>query len=200
MLTCTQLNTNSGRNKFDSLIDMVNNKTDILMILETKLYYSFPTGQFYIRGLSESYRLDRKSKGGGLLLYVRDDILSKLILGKKTIEGFFVEIGLRKKNTYLLLIFRAISRDFSGTPHFEMVIFPYQHHCSLEMRKLWVFNTSDLLKTYSVESNRYHYYHVKHSKGTWIIYKKNILYASKQEGTIGNLLLTSIISTYQHHS
>ena len=102
MLTCTQLNTNSGRNKFDSLIDMVNNKTDILMILETKLYYSFPTGQFYIRGLSEPYRLDRKSKGGGLLLYVRDDILSKLILGRKTIEGFFVEIGLRKKN-YLLL-------------------------------------------------------------------------------------------------
>ena len=96
MVTCTQLNTNSGKNKFDSLIDMVNNKTDILMILETKLYYSFPTGQFYIRGLSEPYRLDRKSKGGGLLLYVRDDILSKLILGKKTIEGFFVEIGLKK--------------------------------------------------------------------------------------------------------
>ena len=110
MLTCTQLNANSGKNKFDSLIDMVNNKTDILMILETKLYYSFPTGQFYIHGLSESYRLDRKSNGGGFLLYVRDDILSKLILGKKTIEGFFVEIGLKKK----ILICCSYSGPYPG--------------------------------------------------------------------------------------
>ena len=42
---------------------------------------------------------------------------------------------------------------FFGTPFFEMVIFPYQHHGSLGVRKLQVFNTSDTLKTYSTESN-----------------------------------------------
>ena len=108
-------NTNSGKNKFDSLIDMVNNKTDILMILERELYYSFLTGQFYIHGLSESYRLDRKSNGGGLLLYVRDDILSKLILGKKTIEGFFVEIGLKKNNLFAAHIQGHIQGFFGDT-------------------------------------------------------------------------------------
>ena len=71
------------------------------MISETKLDPSFPTGQFYIHGFSEPYRFDRNSSGGGILLYIREDIPSKLILTKMTIEGFFVEINLRKKRWLL---------------------------------------------------------------------------------------------------
>ena len=67
------------------------------MISETKLDPSFPTGQFHIHGFSEPYRFDRNSSGGGILLYIREDIPSKLILTKMTVEGFFVEINLRKK-------------------------------------------------------------------------------------------------------
>ena len=52
-LICAQLNINSLRNKFDSLINIINNNIDILMISETKLDPSFPTGQFYIHGFSE---------------------------------------------------------------------------------------------------------------------------------------------------
>ena len=81
MLTCAQLNISSVRNKYDLLTDIVNNKIDILMISETKLYSSFPTRQFHIHGFSEPCRFDRNSSGGRLLLYVWDDVPSNY-LGK----------------------------------------------------------------------------------------------------------------------
>ena len=97
-LICAQLNINSIRNKFNSLVDIINNNTDILIISETKLDPSFPNGQFHIHGFAEPYRFDRNGNGGGILLYIREDIPSKLILTKMTIERFFVEINLRKKS------------------------------------------------------------------------------------------------------
>ena len=68
------------------------------MISETKLDPSFPNGQFHVHGFSEPYRFDRNGSGDGILLYVREDIPSKLILAKMTKEEFFVEINLRKKS------------------------------------------------------------------------------------------------------
>ena len=83
------------------LVDKINNNIDILMISETKLDPSFPNGQFHIYGFCEPYRFDRNGNGGGIHLYIREDIPSKLILTKMTIEGFFVEISLRKKEWVL---------------------------------------------------------------------------------------------------
>ena len=71
------------------------------MISETKLDPSFATGQFYIHGFSERYRLDGNGNSGGRLQYIREDIPSKLILTKMTIQEFFVEINLRKKRWVL---------------------------------------------------------------------------------------------------
>ena len=68
------------------------------MISESKLDPSFPNGQFHIHGFSELYRFDRYGNGGGILLYIGEDIPSKLILTKMIIEGLFVEISLRKKS------------------------------------------------------------------------------------------------------
>ena len=71
---------------------------DILLISETKLDKSFPIGQFQI-GFSIPYRRDRDKKGGGILPYVREDILSNLVSFKNddtNIEHFFIEINLRK--------------------------------------------------------------------------------------------------------
>ena len=48
---------------------------DILMLSETKLDSIFPTIQFLINGFSVPHRLDRNSKGGGILLYVSDKII-----------------------------------------------------------------------------------------------------------------------------
>ena len=52
-----------------------------------------------------------------------------------------------------VIYIRVVSRDFLGTLFFKMVIFPYRHHSCLGVRKLQIFNISDPLKTYSVESN-----------------------------------------------
>ena len=65
------------------------------MISETKIDDSFPLGDFLIGGFSKHYRLDRDSLGGGISLYVRGDIPSKLLeVETKPIEGFYVEINL----------------------------------------------------------------------------------------------------------
>ena len=68
------------------------------MISEKKLDPSFPTGQIHIHGFFKPYSFDRNGNGGGILLYICEDIPSKLILIKMTIEGIFVEINLRKKS------------------------------------------------------------------------------------------------------
>ena len=63
------------------------------MISETKIDDSFPVGQFIIDGFIPPYRLDH---GGGLMLFVSKDIASNLlVIEKKPIESFFMEINLR---------------------------------------------------------------------------------------------------------
>ena len=57
----------------------VGNNLVILMVLETKLDDTFPDSQFLMEGFSTPYRLERTAKGGGILLYIRQDIPSKYI-------------------------------------------------------------------------------------------------------------------------
>ena len=44
---------------------------------ETKLDASFPVNQFFINGFSTLYRLDRNQNGGGIIIYVGEDITRK---------------------------------------------------------------------------------------------------------------------------
>ena len=48
---------------------------DILMLSETKLDSTFLSAQFLINVFSVPHRLDQNSKGGGILLYVRDKFI-----------------------------------------------------------------------------------------------------------------------------
>ena len=73
------ININSIRNKFEPLVSFLSNNLDILMISETKTDDTFPDFQFLIKGFLLPYRLDRAAKGGGILLYIRDNIPSKRI-------------------------------------------------------------------------------------------------------------------------
>ena len=93
------LNINSIRNKFEELISQVKGTVDVLMISETKIDDSFPIANFLIDGLSQPYRIDRNSSGGGIMLYVREDIPSTLLkVEPLPIEGLYVELRLRSKN------------------------------------------------------------------------------------------------------
>ena len=71
------------------------------MISETKLDSSFPKGQFHLHGFSEPYRLDRNENGGGILVFILEDIPSNLIKPKMKIEGFFVELNLKREKWLL---------------------------------------------------------------------------------------------------
>ena len=73
-LVIGHLNINSVKNKFDTLKSLVMGNLDILILIESKLDESFPRNQFFINGYSPPYRLDRKSNGGGVLIYAINDI------------------------------------------------------------------------------------------------------------------------------
>ena len=68
------------------------------MISETKLDESFPAGEFYIDGFSTPFRHDRDKNGGGIMLYIREDIPAKLVSSANLpVESFNVEIDFRKQ-------------------------------------------------------------------------------------------------------
>ena len=100
-----QLNINSLRNKFDFIKNIAKDHVDILMLSETKLDSSFPEGQFFIDGYTKPYRMDRNDKGGGIMLYVREGIASKLLKSSHNVtnkEYFLLEINLRKTKWLLI--------------------------------------------------------------------------------------------------
>ena len=96
-------NINSVKNKFEALTYIIDNNIDLLLISETKLDESLPTAQFQMKGFSVPYRYDRNGKGGGLLLYIREDIQSKLLISKSkcNIETLSVAVNLRKRKWFL---------------------------------------------------------------------------------------------------
>ena len=91
-----QLNINSIRNKFDLLAEGIKGKVDVLMISETKIDETFPSRQFCIEEFTPPYRLDRNCHGGGILVYIREDIPSKLNEMNSSVESVSIELNLRK--------------------------------------------------------------------------------------------------------
>ena len=67
------------RNKFEQLSTMINGNIDKFMISETKLDETLPAAQFSLQGCCDPYRFDRNRNGGGIILYIREDIPSRLI-------------------------------------------------------------------------------------------------------------------------
>ena len=94
------LNINSIRNKFELLSFLIDGKVDIFLISETKIDGTFPTSQFLMSGYSNVYRLDRNDKGGGIMLFVKDNLITFPVSGfcfsEKT-EIFCVELNLKKQ-------------------------------------------------------------------------------------------------------
>ena len=64
------------------------------MITETKVDNSFPDGQFFLDGFGTPFRLDRHRNGGGIVLFIRNDIPAKVIsTDDRPIESFCVELN-----------------------------------------------------------------------------------------------------------
>ena len=74
------------------------------MISETKIDESFPLSQFMIDGFSMPYRRDRNAHGGGILVYFRNNITSKLLKIENLpsdIEAIFIEMNIKSKKWLL---------------------------------------------------------------------------------------------------
>ena len=92
------LNINSSRNKPDLLVDQIKGNVDVLAISETKLDDSFPAGQFKIPGYTSPFRLDQNQNGGGILVFVREDIPVKFLSSEeKPTEAFSFELNFHKE-------------------------------------------------------------------------------------------------------
>ena len=93
------LNINSFLNKFDKFKVLLNGMLDILIITKTKLNDTFPVSQFHIDQFSKPYCLDRNRNRGGVIIYVREDIPSKILTNyvlPTDIEALFIELNFRK--------------------------------------------------------------------------------------------------------
>ena len=67
------------------------------MVSEAKIDGSFPVSQSLLGGYTAPYRLGRNFNGGGILVFIREDIPSKkLHFSEVGFEGFFIELNLRK--------------------------------------------------------------------------------------------------------
>ena len=120
------LNINSLASKFEQLREIIGNYLDILVIQETKLDSTFPDGQFLITGYKTPYRLDRNRHGGGVMVYVREDIPSNLLDKHnftKKVEGLFIEINLRKSKLLLFGTYHSTHPVYglSDSDYFEQL-------------------------------------------------------------------------------
>ena len=96
-------------------------RLDIILFSETKIDSSFPPSQFAIEGYLNPFRRDRDIHGGGLLLYVRDDIPCKEIKSHtlpNNVEGLFIEIKLRNMKYVLVAGYN---------PHKDMITYFLTH-------------------------------------------------------------------------
>ena len=99
-LIIAQININPIQNKLETSVSLVTSDIDILMISEAKIDESFPLSQFMIDGFSMPYRRDRNAHGGGILVYFRNNITSKLLKIENLpsdIEAIFIEMNIKSK-------------------------------------------------------------------------------------------------------
>ena len=98
------LNINLLLNTFEQSKDIVMQYIDILALTETKLDATFTKAQFLLNGFSEPYRLDRSRNGGAVMIYIHENVPSKLLAIRVfPLEDLFVGFNFRKcKNRYFL--------------------------------------------------------------------------------------------------
>ena len=93
------LNINSVRNKFEQIKEIVLKYIDILVVTETKLDEILLEFLFLMDGFSKPCRLDRNKNGGGIMIFIRGTVSSKILekhIFPNDVESIFVELNFRK--------------------------------------------------------------------------------------------------------
>ena len=107
------LNINSNQKQVWQ-VDQINGNVDIMFISETKLDQSFPNGQFKIPGYALPCRLDRNQFGGGIMVFVKEDMPSHVLSLNKSIDSLFIELNFRKKKWLLCCIYNPNRNNISN--------------------------------------------------------------------------------------
>ena len=108
------LNINSIPNKFDALKTIIPGNIDIFVITETKLDDTFETVQFCMDGYNEPFRLDKSRNSGGILIYVREGIPTRMLnvyTFPFDIQGVCIELNFRKAKWLLCGIYHPPSQN-----------------------------------------------------------------------------------------
>ena len=89
---------------------------DVLVITETKLNDTFLTSQFLVTGFSVTYRLDQNRNRGGIMIFIRNDIPSRVFtehVFQDDIKGLFIELNFRKAKWILFRTFHPPTQSDS---------------------------------------------------------------------------------------
>lgn len=86
-LIISTLHMNSVSSKFDQLKCLLQGKVDTLVLTESKLNSSFRANQFLIEGYFKLFIVDRNRNKGGVLSYIREDILWKKLKLYRCLQG-----------------------------------------------------------------------------------------------------------------
>ena len=103
------LNINSVRNKFNNLMTFIDGNVNVLAIVETKIDSSFTSNKLLATGYKKPLRLDLTSRSGGLLVYVKSDILIRQLSNHTLDDGMEIialELNLRKRKWLVIFIYR----------------------------------------------------------------------------------------------
>ena len=88
--------------KFDLLAKQMKTIINVLVISETKLNESFPVGRFRIPGYTSLFRLDRDQQGGGIMVFIKEDIpVNFLSADTKPIESLYIELNFHERKWLL---------------------------------------------------------------------------------------------------
>ena len=189
------LNINSFASKFEQLREIIGRTIDILTIQETKLDPSFPLEQFTLEGYFKPYRLDRNRYGGGVLIYVREDIPSKLLNKHnftKNVEGMFIEINLRKTK---LLFFGGYRSDhqvygLSKEDYLDQIIFAMDKYSNYDKvliaGDLNIDVEEDILEDFLFEQNMKN------------LVKEKTCFKSMENPSCIDLFLTNVSQSFQN--
>ena len=108
------ININSIRNKFENLCDIVGNNVDVFSTAETKRDSSFRNAQFLLPAFQEPLRLDINHRSGGLFVYIKASLPSKILSKFKlpiNIQIIPFEINLRKSKWFFVSIYKPPSQS-----------------------------------------------------------------------------------------
>ena len=84
--------------------------------METKLDETFLTSQFLVTEFSVPYRLDRNRNGDGIMIFIRDDIPSRVLekhVFPDDIGGLFSELKFRKTKWLLFWTYQSPTQSDS---------------------------------------------------------------------------------------